>query len=188
MKNQTIDKNSREYLERQRANGRNNLLLVVIFTVINLVLLLTDSGTYFLFSASVPYYFTALGMGMDLGAGIEGIGVFTGTALVISALILIAYLLCWIFSKKRIGWIIAALVLFIVDSVLLIVMGLAMDLLTDSIMDLVFHAWVVVSLCQVLSADKKLKALPPEEIAEEAPAAPVAAPVTEEPWNQPDKE
>lgn len=184
MKNQTIDKNSREYLERQRASGRNNLLLVVIFTVINLVMLLTESNTYFLFSASVPYYFTAFGMGMDMGMGGS---VFTVTALVISALILAAYLLCWIFGKKRKGWLIAALVLFIVDSVLLVLMTLAMEMLTESIIDLVFHAWVVVSLCQALSADKKLKALP-EEIVEEAPAAPVAAPVTEEPWNQPDKQ
>ena len=104
-----IDKNSREYLENKMKSARHSLLLVLIFTVVNLVLLLADGNTYFLFSASVPYYLTAFGMGMDAEMGIS---VFTTTALVISAVILAAYLLCWIFSKRRVGWYVVALVLF----------------------------------------------------------------------------
>lgn len=50
-----VDKNSPEYLLKQIAGGRYSLLLILIFTVVNLVLLLVDSDRYFLFSASVPY-------------------------------------------------------------------------------------------------------------------------------------
>ena len=64
-----VDKNSREYLENKMKSARHSLLLVLIFTVVNLVLLLADGNTYFLFSASVPYYLTAFGMGMDADAG-----------------------------------------------------------------------------------------------------------------------
>ena len=111
-----VDKNSPEYLLKQIAGGRYSLLLILIFTVVNLVLLLVDSDRYFLFSASVPYYFTAFGIGMDSALS-GGIGTFTITALVISLLILAVYLLCWILSKKRTGWLTAALVLFCVDTV-----------------------------------------------------------------------
>ncbi len=182
MRANNIDKNSREYLLRQMTSARTNLLLVIVFTVVNLVLLLTDGSTYFLFSASVPYYFTAIGMGMDMDAGGS---VFTVTALVISALILVAYLLCWILSKKRIGWYIVAFVMFILDTVMLVVMAGSLGLLSDSIVDLIFHAWVLLGLGQALVANKKLKKLPPEEIAAEAQPVPAAPAPVEEPWNTP---
>ena len=39
VKNNTpVDKNSREYLLRQVANGRYSLLLIVILTVVNLIM------------------------------------------------------------------------------------------------------------------------------------------------------
>ena len=177
-----VDKNSREYLENKMKSARHSLLLVLIFTVVNLVLLLADGNTYFLFSASVPYYLTAFGMGMDADAGGS---VFTTTALVISAIILAAYLLCWIFSKKRVGWYVAALVLFIIDTALLVLLALAFEMLADSIMDLVFHGWVVLELCQALVCHKKLKVLPPEPEAEPVPAPWPPAPASDDPWNTP---
>ena len=46
---------------RKKNNARRNILVVIIFTMINLVLLALDTGTMFLFSASVPYYVAVLG-------------------------------------------------------------------------------------------------------------------------------
>ena len=54
MKNNVVDKTSPEYLVKQVAGSRSSLLMVLIFTVVNLAMLLLDSGSYFLFSASVP--------------------------------------------------------------------------------------------------------------------------------------
>lgn len=180
MKAANIDKNSREYLEGKKNGARHSILLVLVFTVVNLVLLLTESDRYFLFSASIPYYLTAFGMGMDMEAGGS---VFTTTALVISGVCLAAYLLSWILSKRKVGWYVVALVLFIIDTVLFVLMALAMNLLTDSIMDLVFHAWVILELCQALIAHTKLKNMPEVVVEEPIPAA--AVPVSEEPWNTP---
>ncbi len=191
MNNKGIDKNSREYLLRKVAGARHSLLLVLIFTVINLVILLADGNSYFLFSASVPYYLTAFGMVMDMEMGASGVGVFTTTALVISAVILIVYLVCWLLTKKRPAWYVVSAVLFALDTVVLVLVALGFEMLADSIMDLVFHAWVIVELFQAVSANKKLKNLPPEPIVDEAAdALPVwqPAPVPEEPWTQPDKE
>ena len=163
MNKTAIDKNSPEFLQKQVAGARSSLLLVIVFTVVNLAMLLLDSGTYFLFSASVPYYMTAFGMGMDLGMGEAGIGTFTLIALGISAVVLVLYLVCWLLSKKRPGWIVVAFVAFILDTLALLGLCLMMDMLVDSIMDLVFHAWVVVSLMQGIIANGKLKKLPAEE-------------------------
>ncbi len=187
--NKNIDKNSREYLQSKVNNGRHSLLLVIIFTVINLVLLLTGGNTYFLFSAAVPYYLTAFGMGMDLGMDTVGIGTYTITALVIGAVILAVYFVCWLLAKKKVAWYIVAVVLFVLDILCLLGICLSLDLLSDSIMDVVFHAWVIVELIQSISCYKKLQALPPEE--EEIPAVPVApaAPAEpEEPWTRKDVE
>lgn len=149
-----VDKNSPEYLLKQIAGGRYSLLLILIFTVVNLVLLLVDSDRYFLFSASVPYYFTAFGIGMDSALS-GGIGTFTITALVISLLILAVYLLCWILSKKRTGWLTAALVLFCVDTVGLLFLSYIFE--TSNLLDFLLHAWAIYSLANGVYCAGKLK-------------------------------
>ncbi len=161
-----------EYLCKQVAGARSSLLLILVFTVVNLVMLLLDSGKYFLFSASVPYYLTAFGIGMDLGAGAEGIGTFTMVGLGISAVILVLYLLCWLLSKKRAGWLTVAVVAFILDTLALVAVCLLLDALAESVMDLVFHAWVIWELIQGISANKKLK-----KMIEEASLAETQEPV-----------
>lgn len=176
MNNKNAQKLSPEYLLKQFAGARSSLLVVLIFTVVNLAMLLLDSGTYFLFSASVPYYLTAFGMGMDIGMGADGIGTFTLVALGISAAVLVLYLLSWLLSKKRPGWLVAALVLFILDTVALVLACLALDALVDSVMDFVFHGWVIISLIQGISANGKLRKM----IDEFDPNDPV------DPWDRPE--
>ena len=112
----------RQTLEAKNKNARGNLLLVVVFTVINIFLLVTESSTYFLFSAFIPYLLVDLGMwygGMYSpeyygeyypGAGYSDMPILV-VFMVIAAIILLLYLVSWIFSKKnRIGWLIFALV------------------------------------------------------------------------------
>ena len=77
--NTPVDKNSREYLLRQVANGRYSLLLIVILTVVNLIMTILDTNTYFLFSASVPYYLVFVGMGIENGF-VDGAWNVKGTA------------------------------------------------------------------------------------------------------------
>ena len=43
-------------LENKYLSSRNNLLLVIIFTLINIVMAALGNDSYFLFSASIPYY------------------------------------------------------------------------------------------------------------------------------------
>ena len=165
--NTPADKNSREYLLRQVNNGRYSLLLIVIFTVLNLVLTILDTGRYFLFSASVPYYLVFLGMAIENGFvyGAWNVkGTLTYTGLVIALVIVAVYLLCWILSKKRAGWLTAALVLFIIDTVAMVVLVFSLyDDPASQLVDLLLHVWAIVELIQAVRGSKKLRELPPTE-------------------------
>lgn len=166
MARNAVDKNSPDYLRSQVANGRHSLLLILGFTVVNLVMVLLDSGTYFLFSASVPYYLTLFSKGIDNGF-VDGAwpenGPYTIAALIVSAVILVLFLVCWLLSKKRPGWLVPALVLFVVDTLALL--WCTFNLLNDSagnIMDFVFHFWAIWELIRAIRCSSKLKNLPTE--------------------------
>lgn len=174
---QKPDKNSPEYLAAKAKSGRHSLLLIIIFTIINLVMLLADSGTYFLFSASVPYYVTlllkALENGFSTGAWVNGPA--TIGALVFSFVVLTVYFLCWLLSDKHRGWLTTALVLFIIDTIAMLVFcWLLYDNPLPNVVDLVFHMWAIVELFQAIRAQKKLRKLtfPETENLEEGPTGP----------------
>ena len=167
-----VEVSERKQLTDKYARARTNLLLVVAFTVLNVVLLVTNSNSYFLWSAYVPFMLADMGMfygGMypdevytgDLaGMDFLGEGYFI-TMLATACMIVLIYLLCWIFSKKnKVGWMIFALALFGIDTVLLLLMN---GINTSMLFDIVFHGWVVISLFLGISAGNKLKNLPPEE-------------------------
>ena len=167
----------REMLVNKYMRARHNLLLIVIFTLINIVLLLSKSNTYFLFSATIPYYLADLGMLLcgkypeeyyaDMGEVVFLNNNFMVFVLVIAAVILLMYLLSWIFSKKpRVGWMIFALVFFLLDTLTMLwVMGISADM----IIDIVFHIWVLVSLTIGIVSYFKFKKLPIEDPVEQLP-------------------
>lgn len=172
--------NNQEMSERQQLTNRfnvarANLLLVIAFSVINIALLLCGSDSYFLFSASIPYYAVFMGM-LLCGKLPEGYyseltdvqfwddSFFTGM-LILALAILSLYLLSWIFSKKnRAGWLIFALVIFSADTIGMFWFN---GFSVDSIFDILFHAWVLYYLISGLSACNKLKKLPEESVAAE---------------------
>ena len=153
-------------------NSRNNLLLVVIFTLVNMVMLIVGSSSYFLFSASIPYYLTLFGM-LYTGRMPEEIyssdwegfqfydTSYLAIMLAISVVLVAVYVLCWIMGKKHgFGWLIFALISFIIDTIFMFVI---VDVSADMILDVVFHAWVIISLGSGIAAALKLNKMPPEE-------------------------
>ena len=177
----------RQVIENAIRSSRNNLLIVLVFTALNVILLATNSNTYFLFSAYVPYMLVDYGMffgGMyppELYGEYLSELVFLGkgffAAMIALAVVAMGlYALCWFFAKKNPGkWLLFALILICVDTVLLVYL---VGISADMIMDYVFHGWIIVSLITGLSAVKKLKELPAEE--EEQDALPA-----EEEWDTP---
>lgn len=142
------------YLKYKGAIG--NLLIVLAFTAINVIMCAAGSNTYFLFSASVPYFVASVGQALYLKTGVSSyIWIFA----VVAVSLLIPYLICWIFAKKHYGFMIAAFVYFIIDSLLFVWMVLSADSIASSVFDLVFHVYVIVCLVNGVKYGATLKKL-----------------------------
>lgn len=148
---------SQRTILQQKYNGaRSNLLMMLILTTLNIVLYLSGSGTMFLFSATVPYLLAIWGTLFFEAAPVMAI------YLVIAVVILVLYLLCWVFSKKHFGWMIGALVLFVLDIAFMAGMYLESPELFSAL-DALCHIWVLYYLIMGVSSGVKLKKLPATE-------------------------
>lgn len=136
--------------------ARGNLLLLLIFTAINLFLLITQSDTYFLFSAEIPYFFLILGLEFyTQTAEISLLLIFAA----VSLLFLAIYFVCWLCSKKHHGFMTVALVLFALDCALMVyTMVLSGEF--GLILDILFHVWVMYYLIVGVIHANKLKKMP----------------------------
>lgn len=169
----------RMQLERQYTTARFDLLVLIAFTVINLLMLVSQNFTYFLFSVNLPYLLVDLGMYfggvyanvdpalMEAGYGILGEGFFYAM-LAVAILIVCVYFVCWLLSANgKVGWLVAALSLFAIDTLLMLGM-IAIGLSEPSIdffIDVAFHAYVLYALAQGLRAHCALKKLDASDVA-----------------------
>lgn len=121
--------------------ARYNILAICAFTVLNAIMCIAGSNTYFLFSAALPYYLVYSGVTLANSAILT-------IAIVFLIVSMGAYVACFLLGKKHVGWMIAALVMFAIDTVFFIYNFLLL-IATDaagaasSIIDLVFHAWAL---------------------------------------------
>ena len=136
---------------RRYRTARGGLLGMMLLTVFNTVMAaIGEYETYFVFSDYLAYYCAVYGR-----VFYEQLGqmVYLVVGCVAAALILVPYLLCWIFSKKRRGWLIAALVLFSIDTLLVIWDAIGyMDI--SYLLDIGFHIWLLVELVLGIRAGK----------------------------------
>ena len=167
--NTGVSLSKRQQLEAKFQSARTDLLLIVAFTVINIILLVTGSDSYFVFSAFIPYSIAFLGMTLcgkfpaEYYDDAEGVFYLDESAFVVfiavAVVLTLLYLLCWHMSKNfKSGWLIFGLVMISIDTAFLLLGGLA----ADKIIDLLFHVWMIVTMSMGLSANKKLKELPEE--------------------------
>lgn len=159
----------RAQLYARIGQARINLLIVFILTVLNIIFAAFGSGTYFLFSASVPYFIALLGAMMcgllppeyyaEAGA-LPGEflpeGMIVGFLLVAVGIAAI-YLLAFLLSKKHTAFLLVSFILFIIDTA---AMFLIYNFTVDMLIDLAIHAWVLVELFLGVRAVGRLKQLP----------------------------
>ena len=153
----TAPMSPREEVEMKYKRSRYNLLLVAIVSIVNLFYM-AFGERYFLFSARLPSILVEL----TLVTAPEEVTVAFAELLVpivVGVILSIPYLLCLFFSKKRPGWMVAALVFFGLDCIYL----LTMYYLTDVIPDILFHAWVMFYLITGVINGFKLKKMPEDE-------------------------
>lgn len=135
-------------------NARLSILIVFAFSLLNLILLFSDS--YMLFSARIPLVIATVGFLLKTQT-LENFYLILG--IVIAILTIIPYILCWLFSQKRVGWMIAALVIFAVDTVVLLI-DLPSYLQAGDFsifLDIIVHGIVIYELVVGVIAGKNLK-------------------------------
>ena len=195
MARQTVTKD-RAYYEMRYARSRTDLLFVIIFSLINCILAFFGTGYMFLFAAIFPMILSALSgilllhpdmltelLELDplssaevLSVSGSVIKVFGILLLAVTVLILLVYFFAWLGSKKKGGWLVAALVFFSIDCVFMI---FSISDVRD-IIDILFHVWVMYDLICGVIAWNKLKKMP-ETVVEGSFAEAVPSPVTAEP-------
>ncbi len=171
-KTPSLELSPRTKLMSRYYSARNALMAIIVITIFNIIIALFGGGTYYIFTAFVPYYAVLTGMlycGKLPDEWYEGSKseylFYDSSYLVImiafALAILAIFFICWLLSKKqKSGWLIAALVLFGIDTIgMLYFYGLYIDVLID----LACHVWIIVAMILGVVAAGKLKKMPPEE-------------------------
>ena len=144
---------SREKLQRNLSTGRSSLLLVLILTLVNIGMVMMESERYFVCSVSVSYMMCYLGYN---GYAIWDIEISMPMAVAASVVILGALFVIWLRSNKRPSLLYIALVVFIADTLVLLKLAVDADILADSVVDLLFHGWVIWELFQGARCGNKM--------------------------------
>lgn len=149
-------------------NGaRSSILTILLFSVIN-IFSIAFGDSYFLFSS----YITQVLVLEGLYASTEmGDSMFLVIFLVMAVISVIPYLLCFLFSKKKTGWMIVAAVLFSIDTAIFFFDFLVYLLAGyySGILDALFHVWALVSIIKGVGFAKKMKKEKQEKALESTP-------------------
>lgn len=164
--------------------ARTFLLFIFMFTAINIVMLIAGSGYYLLFSASIPFVLTDLGLylcgmypedfyeGGYVGNEFYEPSVFY-VLLAIAIVLTLLYLLAYVLSRKEKGkWLVFALVYFSIDTLaMLYYYGISLNMLPD----IIFHALAIGSLAVGVKAYVKLAHLNATETVSQGTDAPAVS-------------
>ena len=148
-----------ERLLKQHQSSVTNLGIVILLSLVNVVLLVTDADVSFPFSAIFPTLTVMCGQELTLETGYAGFET-AGTFLALGSILI--YGICWLTARKYRGWILVALLLFLFDSLLLLpfIPGSGSAIWID----VVFHCWVLWSLFNGVRAWIKLRRIEKENI------------------------
>ena len=158
-------------LQKKRKLAHYVILATVLTTAINLLLLFTHINFYLPYDASLAYYLTFLGYFFDG----YSLGTYTATGLVMALAVLGVWLVVWWMARTRWIWLIIGIVLTAVDTVFLLLFSLVfLQGLSGSLIPILLHGAVIVTIGMGLKAHNQLEAWaaqPPEapETLEEIP-------------------
>ncbi|MBQ4584906.1 MAG: hypothetical protein IJA82_01720 [Clostridia bacterium] len=147
--------------------SRSMFLTIAIFSIVNLFAI-TFSDRYFIFSSYFTQLIAYVGAELYIEFNQEIIVLigFVGLGIVS----IIPYVLCFILSKKRIGWQIAGIALFAIDSLLFLIdfVSLLSEGYYGGITDLIVRIVIIVMLvCGTIGGFKERreqqKQEPPQE-------------------------
>ncbi|MDE5996549.1 MAG: hypothetical protein K2G56_06485 [Eubacterium sp.] len=148
-----------EKLKKRVNTAKHTIILVAALTIVNTILIAVNADLVFTFSAYVPQLVTFNFADMDAEMQANSY-LYIGIAIAI--LMALIYLALWFGAKKKAGFLIVALVLFGIDTAVLLY-DLTSYFEASYLIDVAFHAWVIYDLDIGISANSKLKKLTVEE-------------------------
>jgi len=134
--------------------ARNNLLVVIAYSVINLILTAFDAGVIFLFSTTLPQFVFVMGrnLAIDMGSNI-----FATMGLVIAIILIIPYFVFWLLAKRARVLILVALILISIDSLLLLYFIIGIEFQWTYLLELAFRVWILYYLINGVMAWAKIR-------------------------------
>lgn len=152
------DKRLRRELIQQINLGRWALLAIVAVSLLNQILLAFGVKYHFLFSAAMPYYLNWLAI--QLGAA-GSVGAYKALAVILTIGLYVGYAACWLLSAQRKEWLLASLVFYGVDTVLLIVFSLTLlENPASCLLEILTHFVGMFALYIAMRASERLSKLP----------------------------
>ena len=145
-------------MEKRLNLARSNLLIVILFSVINIALVLLNTNISFLFTAILPTLIIQIGQIVSAETGNTAFLWITGA---IAIAIVLLYCMCYLLSKKRGVFMLVALILFTLDTLALVWL-LTLGFEAGFLFDIAFHVWILYYLIIGTKAWSDLKKLPPE--------------------------
>lgn len=140
---------------------RGNLLLVIAFTAVNLFLSAFRADYYLLFSATAPQFIYEVGR--SLSQEYQN-GAYMTIGLVVAFVVILLYLICWALAKRSRAFILVALILFGVDSILFVYLFLAAGFEASYLLDVAFHVWILYYLISGVIVWARLRGVSADEI------------------------
>jgi len=129
--------------EKRYDRARHCLMVMAVFSAVNVVLTLIGSEKYFLFSGFAVYIQAVFCRTAYEATGNVG---HLAIGAVSAALVIALYVLCWIMSRGKRGWLLAGLTLVVLDAVALLYCCMAFAAWNDFLLDLVFHALILLEM------------------------------------------
>ena len=152
------DKRLRRELIRRINLGRWALLAIVAVSLLNQLLLACGVKYHFLFSAAMPYYLNWLGIRLS---AVASVGAYRALAVILTLALYVGYGACWLLSAQRKEWMLACLVLYGVDTLLLIVFALALlENPASCLLEVLTHCLGLYALYLSVQASEQLSKLP----------------------------
>lgn len=144
----------RKRLRQQVQWGRMGILAILAVTLLNQILLLCKVNYHFHFSASLPYYLNWLSRQMGMGG-------FKAMAVILTILVYAGYIACWLLSAQQREWLVAALGLYAVDTVLLIIFAFTLlDNPASCLLEILTHGAGLALLWWAVRAANQLSRMP----------------------------
>ena len=148
MSNKTQPAGQKHLNDTRYNQGRYTLLFTIIMSAVNIFSIIF-AETYFLYSTYMSQFIMSVAYWLFHDTGLT---YYIIVGAILSVISIIPYLLCYIFSKKRIGWMIAAVAMFSIDTIWVLI-----DFNLEMIGNIIIHAIILIVLIGALIAGFKAK-------------------------------